>query len=40
MTKSKIGRTTVSPKKDSPDNRDSLDAFDDSELTRSKHFYF
>jgi hypothetical protein len=41
MTKSKLGRQTLSPRKEKT-HRDSLECFEDcqSEMTRSKNFYF
>ena len=42
MTKSKLGRQTVSPKKSRYQKKDSLDLMADEsmDLTRSKPFYF
>lgn len=43
MTKSKLGRQTISPNKDKEkSHRDSLECFEDcqSEMTRSKNYYF
>lgn len=43
MTKSKLGRQTLSPRKEKTnEQRDSLECFEDcqTEMTRSKQFYF